>query len=157
MPPGPPNLDVISDQKKIIFLHPFSDLAFRLLRLEQQQKKDFLNSISNSHISFLCYSFGIETINTFLHFRSSLGNHTSFQTKTAQKPYSYMVYIGEFPPPPLGRKTRRPFGHKRAKIVIVDSSKSVKNHHFCAQSSHSFNIFERNVLLKTACTILVIL
>ena len=47
---------------------------------------------------FLSYSFGIETINTFIHSRSSLENHTlfqtkmgkvytRFQTKTAQKPY----------------------------------------------------------------------
>ena len=36
---------------------------------------------------YLSYSFGIETINTFIHSRSSLENHTRFQTKTAQKPY----------------------------------------------------------------------
>ena len=48
---------------------------------------------------FLTYSFGVETINTFIHSRSSLKNHTQFQTqmgtgqwaikqtKTAQKPY----------------------------------------------------------------------
>ena len=142
MTPGPPNLDVISDQKRSSFYTRFQTWPLDYFYYNSN-KKDFLNSISNSHISFLSYSFGIETINTFIHFRSSLENHTSFQTKTAQKPYPYMVYIGESPPPPLGRKTRRPFGHKRAKIVIVDSSKSVKNYHFCAQSSHCFNIFER--------------
>ena len=47
---------------------------------------------------FLSYSFGIETTNTFINSRSSLENHTRFQTKmgkvytrfktkTAQKPY----------------------------------------------------------------------
>ena len=47
---------------------------------------------------FLSYSIGTETINTFIHSRSSLENHTRFQTKmgkvytyfqtkTAQKPY----------------------------------------------------------------------
>ena len=47
---------------------------------------------------FRSYSFGIETINTFIHSRSSLENHTRFQTKMskvytrfqtkkAQKPY----------------------------------------------------------------------
>ena len=47
---------------------------------------------------FLSYSFGIETVNTFIHSGSSLENHTRFQTKigkvytrfqtkTAQKPY----------------------------------------------------------------------
>ena len=47
---------------------------------------------------FLSYSFAIETIKTFIHFRSSVKTHTRFQTKmgkaytrfqtkTAQKPY----------------------------------------------------------------------
>ena len=57
---------------------------------------------------FLSYSFEIETINTFIHFRSSLENHTRFQTKTAQKPdpmerqYLYSIYRGVPPPPPPG-------------------------------------------------------
>ena len=41
----------------------------------------------------------------------------------------------------VGRKTRRPFGHLHAKIVIVGSSKWVKNHHFCAQLSHCFGVY----------------
>ena len=61
-------------------------------------------------------SFGIETINTLIHSRSSLENHTRFltkmdkvytrfQTKTAQKPYSSGRHIpirlvqGRTPPP----------------------------------------------------------
>ena len=73
-----------------------------LLRLEQQQKN---------------HSFGIETINTFIHSRSSLESHTRFQskmdeiytrfqTKTAQKPglfgAAHTVYgiCKEYPPPP---------------------------------------------------------
>ena len=50
------------------------------------------------------YSFGIETINTFIHSRSSLENHTRFQTKTAQKRYplerhipNYVAYKREYP------------------------------------------------------------
>ena len=85
-----------------------------LLRLEQQQK-GFLNRI----FLFLFYTFGIETINTFIHSRSSLENHvrpqtkmgkvyTCFQRKTAQKPYRLGRYIPiwpfkgvpPFPPPP---------------------------------------------------------
>ena len=63
-----------------------------LLSLEGKQK--------NSSISFefISHSFGIETINMFIHSRSSLENHirfqtkmgkvyTRFQTKAAQKPY----------------------------------------------------------------------
>ena len=53
---------------------------------------------------FLSYSVGIETINTFIHSRSSLKNHTRFQTKmgkvyspfqtkTAQKPYPKRWHI----------------------------------------------------------------
>ena len=38
------------------------------------------------------------------------------------------------------KKTRRPFGHLRAKIVIVGSSYWVENHDFCAQLSHCFRI-----------------
>ena len=67
---------------------------------------------------FLSYSFGIETINTFIHSRSSLENHTRFQTKmgkvytrfqtnTAQKPHPITIdgaahtciaYIREYHP-----------------------------------------------------------
>ena len=50
------------------------------------------------------YSFGIETINTFIHSRISLEKHTRFQTKTAQKPYplgrhipNYMAYKRKYP------------------------------------------------------------
>ena len=50
-----------------------------LLRLEQQQKR-FLKI----HFLFLSYSLGIETINTFTHSRSSLENHTRFQTKLSK-------------------------------------------------------------------------
>ena len=68
-----------------------------LLRLEHKQK------IIQTHFEFadfffFPYSFGIETINTFIHSRSSLEVHTQFQTKmgkvftcfqtkTVQKPY----------------------------------------------------------------------
>ena len=31
------------------------------------------------------------------------------------------------------KKTQRPFGPLRTKVVIVGNSKSVKNHHFCAK------------------------
>ena len=88
-----------------------------LLRLEQQQK-GFLNPFWIRIFLFLFYSFGIETINTFIHSRSCLENHarpqtkmgkvyTCFQSKTAQKPYRLGRYIpiwlvkGVPPPPPL--------------------------------------------------------
>ena len=87
-----------------------------LLRLERKQ-----NNCSNRFrigiFFFLSCSFGIETINTFVHSRSSVKNHTRFQTKmgevytrfqtkTAQKPYHwewhipkiYILYKGVPPP-----------------------------------------------------------
>ena len=61
-------------------------------------KKSSSNSFRIRIFLFLSYSFGIETINTFIHSCSSLENHsrfqtkmgkvyTRFQTKTAQKPH----------------------------------------------------------------------
>ena len=82
-----------------------SDLAFRqklcyhylLLRLERKQKNSS-NPFRIGIFLFPSYSFWIDTINTFIHSRSSLENHTRFetkmgkvytrfQTKKGQKPY----------------------------------------------------------------------
>ena len=94
------------------------------LRLEHKQNKS--SNLSRTCIFlFLSYSFGIETINTFIRSRSSLEKHTRFktkigevytpvQTKTAQTPYPmgrwggtylYSLYKGVSspPPPPPGR------------------------------------------------------
>ena len=90
--------------KKCHFSHTFSDLASKklssLLRLEQQPKKIYSNPLRIRIFLFLSYSFGIGTINTFIHSRGSLeimtpdsrlkrakSIITRFQTKTAQKPY----------------------------------------------------------------------
>ena len=82
-----------------------------LLRLERKQK-NYSNPFRIRIFLFLSYSFGIETINTFIHSRSSLENHTRFQTKmgkvytrlqtkTAEKPFGAAHrYIGEYPPGP---------------------------------------------------------
>ena len=42
----------------------------------------------------------------------------------------------------VDKKTRQPFGHLGAKIVIVSSSKS---HRFCAQLSHCFSIYQARI------------
>ena len=75
-----------------------------LLRLEQQQK-GLLNPFWIHMFLFLFYSFGIETINTFIHFRSC--------SKTLPDPrpkwvhlggggaHPFMGYYGWPPPPPL--------------------------------------------------------
>ena len=74
-----------------------------LLRLEQQQK-GLLNPFWIHMFLFLFYSFGIETINTFIHFRSC--------SKTIPDPRPKWVHLGggggtylygllrESPPPP---------------------------------------------------------
>ena len=44
---------------------------------------------------FLSYTFGIETINTFIHSRSFLKNHTRFQTKMhGQNAYPFSDQYG---------------------------------------------------------------
>ena len=108
--PGSPNADPVSHQK-CHFWHPFSDLACKIHtpvfrpRLESREvdfwqvfldwyanKKNFLKSISNSHISLsFLSSFGIKMINIFIHSRSFLENHTRFQTKTG-KVYTRFSY-----------------------------------------------------------------
>ena len=87
-----------------------------LLRLGRKQKNSS-NPFRIRIFLFLSYSFGIETINTFIHSRSSLENHTRFQTKmgkvyirfetkTAQKPFGVAHrYVGEYPPGPDNTNT----------------------------------------------------
>ena len=72
------------------------------------RKKIPENSCRIRMFLFLSYSFGIETINTFIHSCGSLDNNTRFQDKTAQKSYplgggggshtySYVAYAREYP------------------------------------------------------------
>ena len=74
-----------------------------LLRLGCKTKKN-ANPFLIRIFLFLSYSFGIGTINTLIHYRSSLENHTRFQTKmgkvytrfqtkTAQDPYPLWRHI----------------------------------------------------------------
>ena len=102
--------------KKWYFSHLFSDLAFKKWCHHyldyNSNKKYFLKSIRITIFLFLSYSFGTETINTFVHSRNALENHTRFQTKmskvytrfqtkTAEKPFwAANRYIGEYPPRP---------------------------------------------------------
>ena len=102
--------------------YSFSDPAFRQKLcyhcLDWSANKKTFKFISNSHIYiFLSYSFGIETINTFIHswwvpsktipdsrpkWAKCILAYTRFQTKTAQKPYPirrHIAYIREYPPP----------------------------------------------------------
>ena len=135
VPPGSPNPDTISDQKYVILRTCFEtrppksipvfrpvlwapDQAFR-----QKLHHHYLDSVckqKNSSNAFqicifllLSYSFGIETINTFIRSHSTLENHTRFQTKmgkvytcfqTKTRPggaaHTYIACIREYPPPP---------------------------------------------------------
>ena len=89
--------------------------------------KQFFNPFRICIALFLSYSFGIETINTFIHSHSSLENHTQFQTKMGKVyPFSdqngtktlpsgvahtYIAYIREYPtptPPGTGWKKLEP-------------------------------------------------
>ena len=88
-----------------------------LLRLERKQKNSS-NPFRIRIFFFLSYSFGIETIKTFIQSRSPLKNHTRFRPKWSKcvpvfrpKPrknptrwgstYLYSLYKG-VPPPPSG-------------------------------------------------------
>ena len=77
-----------------------------LLLLECKQKKDFLNLFQIPIFLFLFYLYGIEPINTFIHSRKFLQNHTRFQTKmgkvythfqTLGEAHTYMAYTREYP------------------------------------------------------------
>ena len=106
--------------KKCNFPHPFSNPAFRqkvmlsLLRLERKQKR-FSNPFRIRIFLFLAYSFGIETINTFIH--SVVPSKTipysrpkwtkcipAFSDQNGAKSLPdgaapiYMAYIREYPP-----------------------------------------------------------
>ena len=51
-----------------------------ILGLDRKQKK-YSNAFRTGIVLFRFYSFAIETINTFIHSRSFLKNHTRFRTK----------------------------------------------------------------------------
>ena len=65
-----------------------------LLRLERKKKKNSSNPLRIRMFLFLSYSFGIETINTFINSCSSLENHTRFQTKNVQSVYPFLDQNG---------------------------------------------------------------
>ena len=82
--------------KNCTFPHPFSDQTFKfhahfqtwplgrnyvtLLRLKRKQKSSS-NPFRIRIFFFLCYSFGVEMIKTFVQSRSSFKHHAGFQTK----------------------------------------------------------------------------
>ena len=73
-----------------------------LIRLE---RNFFSNPFRIRVFLFLSYSFGMETIDTFIHSRSSLENHTRFQTKMS-KVYTRFHTKTTQKPYPMGRQIR---------------------------------------------------
>ena len=100
VPPGCQNPDPISGQTNVIFHTYFQTRPLKPIPV-------FRPGLSNPFririFHFLSYSFGIKTINTFIHSRSSLENHTRFQTKMfnvyTRGGNNYMAYIREYPLP----------------------------------------------------------
>ena len=114
-----------------------------LLRLERKQK-NYSNPFRIRIFLRLSFTFGIETINTLIHSRSSLENHTRSQAKMGKictrfqikrrktlpeeggggaHTYKYIAYIREFPLPGLTR-----FNGKRQEII-----------------THMFNLLQRHL------------
>ena len=92
-----------SDQTSKIHT-PFLDLAFRQKLcyhyLDKSANKKLFKSISNPHISLsFAYSFGIETMNKFTYSRSSLENHTRFQTKIGKVYTRFQTKTSQKPSP----------------------------------------------------------
>ena len=79
----------------------YAEIMLSLLRLQRKQKSSSKRFRIRTFL-FLSYSFGIETINTFIHSRSSLKNHTRFQTKMG-KVYTHFQTKTERKPYPVGR------------------------------------------------------
>ena len=72
-----------------------------LLSLERKQNNSS-NPVQIRIFLFLSDSFGIEALNTSIHSRSSLENHTRFQTKMG-KVYTRFQTKTAQKPPPMGR------------------------------------------------------
>ena len=76
------------------------------------QTKHFSNAFRIRIFAFLSYSFGIATINTFIHSCSSLKNFTPRRCKNCTwwgSRYLYSLYKGVLPPPPLPEALSKSF------------------------------------------------
>ena len=74
--------------KNFIFVRPALQLIMPSLLILQHKQKIFLKPFQIPIFLFLFYLFGIEPINTFIHSRKFLQNHTRFQTKMGLYPFS---------------------------------------------------------------------
>ena len=115
MPNGSPDSDPIQNQSH--FPHSFSNQTSSLtlksipvfrpgrlaeimsLRLRLERKQNHQMHFEFAYFSsVLSYSLVIETINTFIHSRSSFENHTRFQTKMGkfEAAHTYMAYVRKY-------------------------------------------------------------
>ena len=78
-----------------------------ITKLERKQKILQIHFELAYFSFFLTYSFGIETIKTLIHARSSLENHTRFQTKMG-KAYTRFQTKTTQKPYPIGRHIPHP-------------------------------------------------
>ena len=76
VPPGSPNPDPISDQKNVIFHTRLQTWPLKSIPILRPGFLEIMASLLRLAASK--NSFGIETINTFVPFRSFLDNHTRF-------------------------------------------------------------------------------
>ena len=71
VPPGSPNPDPISDQKMLFFTPVFRpglyEIMLSLHRFVHQQNRLLKIHFEFAYFPFLSYSFGIKTINRFIH------------------------------------------------------------------------------------------
>ena len=98
-----------------------------LLRLERKQN-NYSNLFRIRIFLFLSSSFGVETISTFIHSRSSLENHIRFQTKMGKVYTRFQTKTAQgstsSPPPPGSQTTSqlaRPFTFSPSPIFSLFS------------------------------------
>ena len=87
----------LSQTQKCHFSRPSSELACKNYVIITQTR-----TVTIACIFFFVFSFGTETINKYIHSRSSLENHTRFQTKVAKVHTSCQTKMAQ-KPYPLGR------------------------------------------------------
>ena len=74
-------LTPISDQKMLFSTPVFRPSVYVIITRLERKQKNSSNAFRIRTFLLRSYSFGITTINSFIHSRSSLVNHTRFQTK----------------------------------------------------------------------------
>ena len=107
------------------------------IRHQKSAQDIIIGRLSDSNLSMdpvkkvFCLQMQIKSCVTLFSWQVRKSIWRNFPTRLQKKRPSKVLFVS--------KKMRRLFGHSRAKIVIFGSGKWVKNHHFCAQLSHSFS------------------